>query len=356
VNKAARRIGNTVNGYLTVKFKHQAELIPGFVPRYMPDHISVSPPRALVVDLVRRTKRDLQKALAKQKNDRYSPQEIFHRIFLKKYEYEEDKALAVLGMKAWVSIPHPIRLKSDAADYRADRMYDTNRYRAVLDKETWIKHVKVSLHSHIMTDGSFLMSSREFYEISGGWTYTNHREISDIENLAKYLLSHASAVPGKLSVRYLGDYKKLNIEGTIKVETFIACPECVKEGMPPEDSTYVVGKLLSMEYERDKDHRQRMVSWTWGEIYGKHYIKRARIIPVYRMNPAGFPRLTLVKLNGKPLTHDRKVWEKLKGYISAPLPGCGLWSGISKQDVTRWIIHFSPDEWIAFDKKPDWWV
>jgi len=358
VNKDARRIGNTVNGYLTVKFKHQAELIPGFVPRYLSDHISPHPPRDLVVELVRRSKRDLPRALAKQKNDKYTPQEIFHRIFMKKYQYEEDKAVKLLGMKAWISIYHPIRLKSDAADYQADRMKDTSRYRAVLDKPNWIKHVKLSVHGHIITDASFLMSSDEFYKASGGWTYRNHREITDVERLAKYLLSHASAVPGKHSVRYLGDYQKMNVEGTIKVETFIACPECIKEGVPPEDSTYVVGKLLNMEYTRDENHRLHMSRWDWGEIYGKHYVKRARIIPIYRMNPAGLPRLPLEKLNDKPLTLPKKNWEKLKGYLLHPLPGCGPWSGISRQDVTRWKEQYSQDEWISLpdDDKPRWWV
>ena len=380
-NKDARRIANSVNGYLTVKFKHQADQIPGFVPRYFSDHVSLHPPRALVVELVRRAKRDLQKALAKPENDKYTPEEVFHRLLTKKYAYQEDKAAAILGMKAWVSIYHPIRLKSDVADRDADEMQDTNRYRDVLNisspcklctrkkqdrdpatvkensKNDWINHVKMSLHSHLVTDGSFLMDSVEFYKKTG-WTYRIHKEITDVERLAKYLLSHAGAVPGKLSVRYLGDYKKLNVEGTIKVETFIACPECIKEGMPPEDSTYVVGKLLNMEYDRDENHRLHMVRWDWGEIYGKHYIKRARIIPIYRMNPAGLPRLPLEKLNGKPLTLFKKDWEKLKGYLLHPLPGCGPWSGISRQDVTRWKEQYSFDEWIeiADDDKPRWWV
>lgn len=358
-NKDARRIVNSVNGYLRVKFKHQAELVPGFVPKHLPDHISIHPPRSLVIELLRRTKRDLQKALAKSKNDKYTPAEIFHRIFKKKYEYEEGKVLEKLGMKAAVSIYHPIRLKSDSEDWKSDQMQDTHRYRAVLDKETWIKHVKFSIHSHIITDGSFLMDYKEFIEESGGWTYRNHREISDVENLAKYLLSHAGAVPGTHSVRYLGDYQKMSIEGTMKVESFIPCPECLKEGTPASEATYVVGKIADTEYERDKNNRQQLVTWTWSEIYFRKYIKRVRNIPFYRMkelNPAGLPRNTLQQLNGKPLTYLRWTWENLQGFIVLPLPGCGPWSGISRKDVTRWISHYSPDEWYAFDKKPDWWV
>lgn len=338
-HQQARRLSNVTNGYLRAKFKHQAELVPGFVPRYLPDHISIHPPRALVVELVRRT----EKALADggiEESDYHAGIE-FHRIFQQKYQYEEKKALDKLGMKGCAVVYHPIRLKKDQVDREADLMNDSGRYRQVLDKKTWIKEVKFSVHSHIVTDGSFLMSSEEFHDETG-WTYRNHREIADIENLAKYLLSHAGANPGRHSIRYLGDYQKLSIEGTMKVETFIPCPECLKEGTPASEATYVVGKLLDIGYERDKDnHRQRMVSWTWGEIYGKHFIKRIRLIPVFRFRSFGRPRLPVERLHGKPLTLPHEAWSKLPEDL---------------RSSCRWIIHFSPDEWIAFDKKPDWWV
>jgi hypothetical protein len=338
-HKQARRLSNVVNGYLRVRFKHQAELVPGFVPRYLSDHISIHPPRSLFFELIRRTERDLQKA-GILKTDYHAGIE-FHRIFQQKYQYEEKKALDLLGMKGCVSVYHPIRLKKDQADREADLMNDSGRYREVLDKKTWISEVKFSPHSHIMTDSSFLMNSEEFHEESGGWTYRNHREIDNIENLAKYLLSHAGANPGRHSIRYLGDLQKLSIEGTMKVETFIPCPECLAEGIPEPDASYVVGTLLGIEYERDKDRHTRMKSWSWGEIYGKHYVKRVRVIPLFRLRSFGQPRVPVEKMNGKPITLPHETWEHLPAHI---------------QDKTRWMIHFSPGEWFAFDKKPEWYL
>lgn len=340
-NKDARRLSNIVNGYLNAKFKNQAQLIPGFVPRYLPDHISIHPSRSLVVELVRRTRQALEKKGIIPSD--YMASAEFHRIFKKKYEYEEQKALQVLGLKAAVSFYHPVRLRKDQDEYAANLMYDAGRYRKVLDRDDWVKHVKFSVHSHVITDGSFLMNSDEFYEKTG-WTYRNHREIDDIERLAKYLLSHASAVPGRHSVRYLGDYQKLNVEGVTKVETFIACPECVKEGERPEDSTYVVGKILDIVYERDQNHKNQMVEWTWGDIYSHKYVRRTRIIPVFRLRPFGQARIPIDRdEKGRPVTYERHVWDKLPEDI---------------QRVTRWIEHFSDKEWISLpdDDKPRWWV
>ena len=337
-HQQARRLSNVVNGYLRVKFKHQAALVPGFTPRYLPDHISIHPPRALVVELVRRTEKALQ-AAGIEKTDYHAGIE-FHRIFQQKYNYEEKKALDLLGLKGCAAVYHPVRLRKDQEDRTADAMMDTGRYRAVLDQKTWIKGVKFSVHSHIVTDGSFLPSSEEFHE-NTGWTYRNHRFIADIENLAKYLLSHAGANPGRHSIRYLGDFQKLAIEGTMKIETFIPCPECLQEGTPASEASYVVGRLLGMEYHRDKDRHTRMTSWSWGEIYEKHYVKRVRLIPVFRLRSFGQPRKAVEKMNGKPLTLPYDTWSKLPKDL---------------QDVSRWIIHFSQAEWMAFDKKPDWWV
>jgi len=337
-HKQARRLSNITNGYLRAKFKNQSELIPGFVPRYLPDHISIHPPRKLILELVRRT----EKALSDKgilKTDYYAGIE-FHRIFQKKYQYEEKKALDKLGVKGCATIYHPIRLKNDKAAFEADKMKDSSRYREVLDMPYWIDRVKFSVHSHIITDGSFLPNSDEFFDETG-WTYRNHREISDIENLAKYLLSHAAATPGKHSIRYLGDYQKLNIEGTIKVETFIPCPECLKEGTLESESSYIVGKLWNMQYERDKRGKLKMVSWDWLEIYGKHYIKRVRLIPIMRLRPFGQSRSPIEKLNGKPLAMPYDAWLKLPKHL---------------QDACRWIEHYSQDEWIAVDKKPEQWI
>jgi hypothetical protein len=338
-HKAARRISNQTNGYLNAKYKNQAELIPGYVPRYLPDHISMHPPRALVVELVRRTKNAMKKKGILD-TDYMAPVE-FHRIFQKKYQYEEEKAIKALGLSSAVSFYHPIRLRKDAEDREADLMNDSSRYRKALDTKTWIKGIKFSVHSHIVTDGSYLMNAEEFTKISDGWTYRNHRQIDDIENLAKYLLSHAAAVPGKASYRFLGEYMKLNIEGTIKVETFIPCPECLEEGTPECESTYVVGKLLDIEYDRDKNGRNQMARWTWGEIYGKHYIRRTRIIPVFRLRPFGQPRIPVERLHGKPLTMPHDAWSKLPQDLQA---SC------------RWLEHYSQEEWIAVEHKPQWWI
>lgn len=337
-HQQARRLSNVTNGYLRAKFKYQAELVPGFVPRHLPDHISIHPPRSLVVDLVRRTEKAL-KDQGIEKTDYHAGIE-FHRIFQQKYQYEEKKVLVLLGLSGCVSIYHPARLKKDQEDLVADRMNDSGRYREVLDRKDWIKGIKFSVHSHIITDGSFLMNSEEFHNVTG-WTYRNHREISDIENLAKYLLSHAGANPGRHSIRYLGEFQKMSIEGTMKVETFIPCPECIQEGTPAPDATYVVGKLLSLEYERDQDRHTHMSRWTWGEIYSKHFIRRTRIIPLFRVRSFGQSRIPVEKLNGKPLTLPYEAWLKLPVYL---------------QNVSRYIVHFSPDEWISFDKKPEWYL
>ena len=340
-HQQARRMSNVVNGYLNAKFKTQSTLIPSFVPRYLPDHISIHPPRRLVVELVRRAEKALEKKGILLTD--YHVGLEFHRIFQKKYRYEEKKALNILGMHACSTIYHSIRLKHDdnAADSKLDSQQDTGRYRAVMDKKNWRDGVIFSPHSHIITDGSFLINSNEFYEKTGGWTYRNHREISDIENLAKYLLSHADATPGCHSIRYLGDYQKLTLEGTYKVDTFVPCPECLKEGIPESEATYVVGKLLNIEYERDKNHRLQMVNWDWGEIYGNRYLKRTRIIPVFRLRPCGLPRVAVEKESGKTVTGPRDVWLKLPE---------------SLQRCRRWIEHFSQEEWLAYADKPKWWV
>jgi hypothetical protein len=338
-HKAARRLTNIVNGYLNAKYKNQSELMPGYVPRYLPDHISIHPPRSLVVELVRRTKKALEKKGILD-SDYHAPAE-FHRIFQKKYQYEEEKAIKILGLSSAVSFYHPVRLRSDAADREADQMNDSSRYRKVLDQKHWIKGVKFSVHSHIVTDGSYLMNSDEFYEVSGGWTYRNHREISDIENLAKYLLSHAAANPGKHSLRYLGEYQKMNVEGTIKVETFIPCPECLAEDIPECEASYVVGKILEIEYEKDRNGHNQISRWEWGEIYGKHYIRRARIIPVFRLRPFGQRRIPVERLHGKPLTMPYDAWSKLPADLRA---SC------------QWIEHYSQDEWSNVENKPQWWI
>jgi len=131
----------------------------------------------------------------------------------------------------------------------------------------------------------------------------------------------------------------------MKVDTFIACPECVKEGERPEDSTYILGKLLDVEYARDENRHTELVNWSWGDIYGKHYLKRTRIIPVFRLPPFGQRRQPVRKDHkGRPEKPiERKYWDGLPADV---------------QRVTRWIEHFSAGEWISLadEDKPRWWV
>jgi hypothetical protein len=338
-HKAARRVSNVVNGYLRAKFKEQAESIPGFVPRYFPDHISVHPPRNVIVSLVRKTEKAMrEKGILKSD---YHAGIIFHQIFLKKYEYALKKVLECLGVWNCVSVYHPIRLNKIWNEDRADVERDTARYRRVLDNENWINGVKFSVHSHIITDGSFLMNSEEFFEKTG-WTYHNHREISKIENLVEYLLSHAGAIPGRHSVRYYGDFHNMTVEGIIKKETFVPCPECLKEGTPESEATYIVGKLLGdPQYQRDENGRNKLVSWEWGEIYGKKYVKRARVIPIFRLNHKGVSRCVVEKINGRPETVPYDVWKELPRALKY---------------LPRWIEHYSPEEWNALAVKPKEYV
>jgi hypothetical protein len=335
-NKEARRASNVVNGYLRAKFKEQAELTPGFVLRYLPDHISVHPPRNVVVGLVRKTEKAMkEKGILKSD---YHAGIVFHQIFLKKYEYALKKVLESIGIRNCVSVYHPIRLNKIWDEDRADVEQKSVRYRRVLDNENWIHGVKFSVHSHIITDGSFLTNSGEFFEKTG-WTYRNHREIAEIKNLVKYLLSHAGSVPGRHSVRYYGDFHNMTVEGIIKKEEFIPCPECLKEGTPVSEATYIVGKLLAdPQYERDANGRNKLVKWEWGEIYGKKYVKRARIIPIFRLNHKGVSRCVVEKIGGRPQTVPYEVWKELPRAL---------------KHLPRWIEHYSPEEWNNLASKPE---
>ena len=341
-HKAGRRISNTVNGYLNARLREARETNPDFNLRYLPDHISIHPPKDLVIKLVEKTLAVLEKKGILQTD--YMASKEFHKIFLKKYQAQEKKAIDLLGLKACVSVNHPIRLKQFEEEDTADVNQDTNRYRRVLDHEDWDECIVFAPHSHIITDGSYLPSAQEFYDKTKGWTYRNHREISDIERLVEYLVSHASAVPGKHTIRYLGEYQwRLSVEGTIKVDTFIPCPECLANNVKPSDCTYVVGKIGDINYERDDDGHNQMVSWNWLEIYEKHFIKRARIIPVFRLLKPGEKRVPIERLHGKPLEIEYYSWIKLKD---------------NQKKVCRWIKHYSTEEWQALpdNEKPWWWI
>ncbi|MHB8052068.1 MAG: hypothetical protein ACYDEZ_02005 [Methanoregula sp.] len=139
----SNRLSNVVNGYLDVKFKNQAKLIPGFVPRHLPGHISIHPSRNVVVELVGRSEKQLQKN-GILKTDYHVGIE-FHQTFQQKYQYKEKKVLEYLGVRTCVSIFHPVRLKKDEDDFKADKKYDTGRYRQVLDCKNWINGVNSHL-------------------------------------------------------------------------------------------------------------------------------------------------------------------------------------------------------------------
>jgi len=342
-HKGARRAANLVNGFLNAKFKEQSQLIPGFVPRYLPDHISVHPPRSVVLDLVKRTEKALVKKGVSLKD--YDAGGLFHKIFQKKYNEAEQRTLAIVGIRSYASVYHPVRLRKWDEEDKADANQDTQRYRRVLDRKDWQKGVKFSVHSHVITDGSYLMNSSEFYEKTGGWTYRNHREILNLESLVLYLLSHAGSVPGRESIRYLGVFHNMTLQGTIKAEYFPDCPECVKEGKyDPCQCNYTVGTLLATRYDQDENGRRVLVEWEWGKISRK-FIRRSRIIPVFRLNPPGEPRRAMKKTeDGRKINvTPKEFWDKLRPEI---------------QKVNRWIQVYTAEEFLSLPEKdkPVWWI
>jgi hypothetical protein len=341
--KGARRAENVVNGYLTAKFKDQAELIPGFVPRYLPDHLSVHPSKKVVKDLVRRTEKALVWMEILRTDYHYGRE--FHRIFQKKYNDAEKAALAKADLKNYLSVYHPIRLRKTEDEDLTDFNQNTSRYRRVLDHKDRMKHVKFSPHSHIVTDGSYVMDAAEFYDLTNGWTYRNHREVTNIQVLMFYLLSHASATSNSHSVRYLGVLHNMTLQGNIEVEYFPECPECRKEGKyDPKQLNFTVGKLRTTEYQRDEKGHLILTDWEWEQISRK-VIRRTRIIPVYRLPKPGETRKGMRKTSdGKKVDQIPKdIWDHL-------LP--------EYQDERRYIQTYTAEEYIALpaSEKPVQWV
>lgn len=344
--KEGRRAENKLNGFLTEKFKHQAALLPGFVPRYRPDHISVHPPRDVVVDLVRRTEKALKKKCVLKSDKQYGAE--FHKIFQKKYNEAEQAVLLKAGLRDYLSVPHSIRLRKARDADQADVDQDTQRYRRVLDTKTWMKGVKFSPHSHIATDGSFLMGYAEFYTITGGWTYRRHGEVTSIKDLIYYLMSHATAVPGRHSLRYLGALHNMNLQGLVKVEYFPSCPVCLREGKhDPHQCNYTVGQLSATRYEKDPQGHQVLVDWEWGPI-SQSFIRRTRTVPVFTLTPPGEPRRVMRKIpQEKPERYGMDEWNIV--YTSLPLPMCGPWSTRKKKKPREKIDLVPKEDW---DKLP----
>jgi len=342
-HKGSRRAGNVVNGYLNAKFKDQALLIPGFVPRYLPDHISVHPPRRVVLDLVKRT----EKALVKKGIPLvgYEAGGVFHKIFQKKYNEAEQRILASVGIRSYASVYHPVRLRRWQDEEKADVIQDTQRYRRVLDRKDWGTGIKFSVHSHVITDGSYLLNASDFCGKTGGWTYRNHGEISNLESLVLYLLSHAGSVPGRESIRYLGEFHNMTCQGIIKAEYFPVCPECQQEGKhDPCQCNYTVASLLVTEYGKDRNGHRILVDWEWGQISHK-FIRRSRVIPVFRLNPLGERRRPMKRTeDGKKISITPKdFWDTL-------LPDI--------QEVNRWQKVYSAEEFALLpdSEKPMAWV
>jgi hypothetical protein len=307
--KAAKRVSQTINGYLlatvpeTLKtalkdalaglskgntspdeWKQLAE-IQGVLDRassHLARHIVISPPREAIVDIVQRTESALVKrGIDIEKNSiRYRNE--FHRVFMKKYRRKLDRIARSAGLYAAIEVTHNIRLKSDKESMKADLRCSSNRYREVLDQPGWRNGVKFSPHSHLMAWG-FLEEADKFHERTGGWIYKNLGEITNASGLTEYLLSHAPDIEGIHSYRLCGNLKNYCVEGEIKIPVFPKCKECIEGGKPSEHAGMVLAKLASVEYRRDENRHNQLISWEFKEngLSSKPY-RTTQIIQVYR--------------------------------------------------------------------------
>jgi hypothetical protein len=277
--RSGKRISALVNGYLNQKYKDQVQLLPGDPGAYLPDHVMISPGRATVQKLVAETEREISDpgVLVSASNQ-------FHKIFMKKYRKEEARILALLEIAGGISIPHNIRLRSSKESEKADRANDTNRYREVLDRPDWHDGVKFSPHSHIITDGSYIpMTSDQLYEQTG-WIYRNIGEISNLEALVFYLMSHAPVIEDLHNDRPFGTLhpSRLAHVGTTKIPVYPKCPECLAAGIAPEFSEYRVGIIGRVEYDRNDRGRKVLKTWTFEAVTNKPY-RRTESIKEYRI-------------------------------------------------------------------------
>lgn len=281
--RAAKRVSGHVNGYLNQKYKNQKNLIPGAPGAYLPDHVMISPGRSTVQRIVAEAEREISRPdmLVADSVD-------FHRAFWRLYREEEARIIDMLGITGCIAFPHDIRLRSSKESDKADRAADANRYREVLDREDWNDYVKFSPHSHMVTDGCFIpMTSDELYDKTG-WIYRNLGEITNCEALVYYLMSHAPVIAGMHNDRPLGSFhpSRLAHIGTIKIEVYPKCPECIAEGLAPEYSEYVVGIVAAAEYERNDRGRRVLKSWIWEAVTNKPY-RRMERMKTYRILQPG---------------------------------------------------------------------
>lgn len=156
-----------------------------------------------------------------------------------------------------------------------------NRYREVLNQPDWRNKVKFSPHSHLMAKG-YLEDADEFFKRTG-WIYRNLGPITNSGGLTRYLLSHAPDITGIHSYRQCGDLKKHVVEGEIKIPVFPKCPECIEEGKQSEDAGMVLAKLKTVEYRRDENRHNQLISWEFKEdgLSQKPY-RITQVIQVYR--------------------------------------------------------------------------
>jgi len=281
--RSGKRVSAILNGYFNQKYKNQKKLLPGEYGAYLSDQVVISPGRATVQRLVEDTEREISGpgVLVAQSND-------FHKLFMRKYRRAVDEIVEMLGITGAIEIPHNIRLRSSKESDKADRSRDVNRYRAVLDCDGWEEKVKFSPHSHLITDGGFIpMTSDELYEKTG-WIYRNLGEVTNAEGLVYYLMSHAPCIEGIQNDRRLGTLhpSRLAHMGTIKIEIYPKCPECIAEGLAPEYADYVVGIVAGADYERNNRGRKVLKSWLWEAVTMKPY-RQSEKIKVYRILQPG---------------------------------------------------------------------
>lgn len=309
---ASKRVQQSVNGYILATVPEQMKKgllealagLSGEAPpdewkqldqiqdiltqayRYLSRHIVISPSREAVAAIVERTERTLKKNGINIDKDHIRYRNEFHRVFMKKYRRKLDQVVRAAGIDAYIDVDHNIRLKDFRESVIADREYDKNRYREVLTTPHWRHQVRFSPHSHLMAWG-YLIPVKEFYERTGGWVYKNLGVVSSVAGLSDYLLSHAPDIAGMHSYRTGGNLKNYRVQGEIKIPVFRKCLECIEEGKAVKDAGMVLAKLQSVEYKRDKDRQNKMISWEFqGGLSDKPY-RTTEIIQVYDLKPPG---------------------------------------------------------------------
>jgi hypothetical protein len=307
---AAKRVQQSVNGYILATVPEtlkkgllealaglsgdegpdewkQLDQIQGILDqatRYLSRHIVISPSREAVAALVERTEKALEKKGVNLDKEHIRYRNEFHRLFMKKYRRKLDQVARDAGLDAYIDVDHNIRLRNENDAEKSDWDQNKNRYREVLTAPSWRHHVRFSPHSHLMAWG-YLIPVEEFYERTGGWIYKNLGVVSSVSGLTDYLLSHAPDIDGMHSYRPAGNMKNYRVQGEIKIPIFRKCLECIEEGKAAKDAGMVLAKLQSVEYQRDQDRQNKLISWEFeGGLSNKPY-RTTEIIQVYDLKP-----------------------------------------------------------------------